>query len=393
MEFYVYRISELASLVDLSRTALLYYEKINLINGKRLENGYRVYSDRDVQQIRLIKQLQSGGLTLAECKSCIESKLDKSVLRLRYDELENEIKQKEKSLALLSSILGNRSSKPWHETLSEIAPDAHIDWLKIQGFDEKQALRLKWLSKDMNEHDNYMQDFMKVFETLESWGPNSEYDTTKAFKLLNLNPRRILEVGCGKGNSTIVIAKLSNAEIVATDNEELALDKLEGKLKLHNLNNRVKTKCVSMTELNFGTDKFDVIWAEASAYIMGIENALSKWKPLLKNSGVFVFSDLVWLTNKPSKESINHWKSDYPDIQNVETRKSQIAKAGYELEHTFTVSEQAWKDYYEPLQERLNEVTPMMGNSQAVSDIQQEVNLYKSHLGEFGYQFFIAKKL
>lgn len=393
MEFYVYRISELASLVDLSRTALLYYEKINLINGKKLENGYRVYSDRDVQKIRLIKQLQSGGLTLAECKSCIESKLDKSVLRLRYDELENEIKQKTKSLALLSSILGNRSSKPWHETLSEIAPDAHIDWLKIQGFDEKQALRLKWLSKDMNEHDNYMRDFMKVFETLESWGPNSEYDTTKAFKLLNLNPRRILEVGCGKGNSTIVIAKLSNAEIVATDNEELALDELEGKLKLHNLNNRVKTKCVSMTELNFGTDKFDVIWAEASAYIMGIENALSKWKPLLKNSGVLVFSDLVWLTNKPSKASINHWKSDYPDIQNVETRKSQIAKAGYELEHTFTVSEQAWKDYYEPLQERLNEVTPMMGNSQAVSDIQHEVNLYKSHLGEFGYQFFIAKKL
>lgn len=76
----MYRISELASLVGLSRTALLYYEKLNLINGKRLENGYRVYSDRDVQQIRLIQQLQSGGLTLAECKSCIESKLDKSVL-------------------------------------------------------------------------------------------------------------------------------------------------------------------------------------------------------------------------------------------------------------------------------------------------------------------------
>ena len=84
----------------------------------------------------------------------------------------------------------------------------------------------------------------------------------------------------------------------------------------------------------------------------------------------------------------NHWKSDYPDIQTVETRKPQIEKAGYELEHSFTVSEQAWKDYYEPLQERLNEVTPMMGNSQAVIDIQHELNLYKSHLGEFGYQFY-----
>lgn len=358
----MYRISELASLVGLSRTALLYYEKLNLINGKRLKNRYRVYSDRDVQQIRLIQQLQSGGLTLAECKSFLERKLDKSILRSRYEELENEIKQKEKSLALLSSLLGSKTSKPWHETLSAIAPDAHIDWLKVQGFDEKQALRVKWLSKDMNEHDKYMQDFMEVFEPLGSWGPNSEGDTTRAFKLLNRNPNRILEVGCGKGNSTIVIANLSNAEIVATDNESLALDKLEGKIKLHNLTNRVTTKCISMTELNFGTDKFDVIWAEASAYIMGVENALSKWKPLLEEGGVLVFSDLVWLTDKPSKESINHWKSDYPDIQTVETRKSQISKAGYELEHTFTVSEQAWKEYYEPLQERLHEVASSMKN-------------------------------
>lgn len=389
----MYRISELAALVGLSRTALLYYEKLNLINGRRLENGYRVYSDRDVQQIRLIQQLQNGGLTLAECKSCLESKLDKSVLRLRYKELEKEVEQKEKSLALLSSLLGNKTSKPWHETLSEIAPDAHIDWLKVQGFDEKQALRIKWLSKDMNEHDKYMRDFMEVFETLESWGPNSEEDTTRAFKLLNRSPKRILEIGCGKGNSTIVIANLSNAEIVSTDNENSALDKLEDKIRLHSLNNRITTECISMTELNFGTDKFDVIWAEASAYVMGIENALSKWKPLLKEGGVLVFSDLVWLTDKPSKESIDHWKSDYSDIQTVETRKSQIGKAGYELEQTFTVSEQAWKDYYEPLQERLHEVAHAMKGSQAINDIQNEVDLYKSRLGEFGYQFFICKRL
>lgn len=393
MEFYVYQISELASLVGLSRTALLYYEKLNLISGKRLDNGYRVYEERDVQKIRLVQQLQRGGLSLAECKFCLESKLDKSVLRLRYKELENEIKQKEKSLALLSSLLGDKTSKPWHETLSEIAPDAHIDWLKVQGFDEKQALRIKWLSKDMNEHDKYMQDFMSVFETLEFWGPNSVEDTTKAFKLLTCNPSRILEVGCGKGNSTILLAKLSDAEVIATDNEQKALDELEDKIKQHNLNDKISTKCISMTELSFKNDKFDVVWAEASAYIMGIEKALSSWKPLLKDNGTLVFSDLVWLTDNPSKDSIAHWRSDYPDIQTIETRKSQIKKLGYELKQTFTVSEQAWKSYYEPLQDRLNEVAPTMKNSQAVTDIQNEVNLYKSRLGEFGYQFFIAKKL
>lgn len=392
MRFCVYRISELGALVGLSRTTLLYYEKLNLISAKRLENGYRVYSERDLQQVRLIQQLQSGGLTLAECKLCLNSKLDRSILKFRFNELNQDIERKQKSLALLSSLLGENSSKSWHQTLAEVAPDVHIDWLKIQGFDEKQALRIKWLSKDMNEHDKYMQDFMSVFEALESWGPNSESDTTRAYELLSISPKRVLEVGCGKGNSTIVLAKLSNAKIIATDNEQSALDQLEDKVTQNNLNERVSTQCMSMTELDFGSQKFDLIWAEASAYIMGIENALSKWKELLIDNGILVFSDLVWLTDNPSQDAIEHWKNDYPDIQTVDTRKSQIKKAGYKLQHTFTVSESAWKSYYEPLEQRLKELAPKMSGSQAVIDIQSEVDLYKTRLGEFGYQFFIAEK-
>ncbi len=36
---------------------------------------------------------------------------------------------------------------------------------------KKQALRLKWLSKDMNEHDQYMADFEAIFDDLERLGP------------------------------------------------------------------------------------------------------------------------------------------------------------------------------------------------------------------------------
>lgn len=36
--------------------------------------------------------------------------------------------------------------------------------------DEKQAFYFKWLSKDMNEHDQYMADFMQVYQPLDRWG-------------------------------------------------------------------------------------------------------------------------------------------------------------------------------------------------------------------------------
>ena len=88
----MYQISELAALVGLSRTALLYYEKQNLISGHRLENGYRVYSDKDLQRVRLIQQLHAGGLTLKECKVCLEAKIDRQLLQTRLKTLDKEIR-------------------------------------------------------------------------------------------------------------------------------------------------------------------------------------------------------------------------------------------------------------------------------------------------------------
>jgi len=390
----MYRISELADLVGLSRTALLYYEKLELICAKRLSNGYRVYNDRDVQRIRLIQQLQAGGLTLKECQACLEAKVDRALLKKRLDHLDQEIEHKQQSRRLLAALLGEGVQHEWHDTLSEVAPDAHLDWLITQGFNEKEALRLKWLSKDMNEHDKYMADFMKVFETLERWGPGSEEETRKALSLLPKTPETILEIGSGKGLSTRVLAKHTAAAITAVDNELSAINKLNDTMQKEGLSEQVSPVCASMTELPFDERSFDLIWAEGCAYIMGTENALKEWKPLLKESGLLVISDLVWLTDEPHPESAAFWKSEYPDIQTIETRLAQIKAAGYQTLQQFTISLDAWRNYFMPLQARVDELKPDMADSAAIKDISKELDIYHNHLGdEFGYHFFIVQKL
>jgi len=244
----------------------------------------------------------------------------------------------------------------------------------------------------MNEQEAYMQDFLSIFETLMCWGPGSEADTTKAYDLIGLEPKEILEIGCGNGISTMVLAGLSAARITATDSQQSALDKLEKKINDKQLADRVVTQCVSMSQLGFTNYRFDLIWAEASIYIMGVENALKQWKPLLKERGMLVFSDLVWLTQTPSAAAKKFWRAEYPDMQDVDSRLCQIADARYQVKETFTISERAWVNYYEPLKKRLAEVAVTIANSQAVADIQTEINLYEKHLGEFGYQFFIVQK-
>lgn len=389
----MYRISELAAKVGLSRSTLLYYEKQGLLLGIRQNNGYRLYSDKDMQRLHLLQQLQAGGLTLKECKTCLEAKLNPELLRKRLQKLDTEIAQKQQARALLAALLGDGSLRTWHQVTDQLAPDAHLDWLQQQGLNEKQALHLKWLSKDMNQHDQYMNDFMTVFQALERWGPGCYADSLKALSKLPTKPTKIIDIGCGKGFSTRLLAQHTQAKIVAVDNEQSALDELGERLAEQELNAHVTLSCASMTELPFAPKSFDCIWSEAAAYIMGVEQALTQWRKLLTDSGFMVVSDLVWLTEKPSQETIAFWEGEYPDMQTTEKRLAQIRQAGFEVIDHFTLSDQAWHDYYQPLKARVAELKPSMPDSAALDDIAHEIMIYERYLGEFGYQMFILRKL
>ncbi|AUG98547.1 MerR family transcriptional regulator [Pectobacteriaceae bacterium CE70] len=388
----MYRISELAEKVGLSRSTLLYYEKQGLLHGARQTNGYRLYFDKNVQQLYLLQQLQAGGLTLKECKSFLDSKVQRAVLEKRLQQLDAEIAQKQQARALLAALLGQGSLRLWHQQTDKLAPDAHLDWLKQQGFNEQQALHLKWLSKDMNEHDQYMADFMMVFQTLERWGPGCDADSLKALLTLPTTPTKIIDIGCGKGFSTRLLAKHTQAQIVAVDNEQSALDELGERLTEQGLDTRVTLSCASMTDLPFTPESFDCIWSEGSAYIMGVEQALTQWRKLLTDSGFMVVSDLVWLTDTPNQEAIAFWAGEYPDMQTIEKRLAQMRQAGFEVIDHFTLSEQAWHDYYQPLKVRVAKVRASMPTSTALADIEQEIAIYERYLGEFGYQMFVLQK-
>ena len=112
----MYRISELAQQVGLSRSTLLYYEKLGLITSRRQLNGYRRYSEQDAQRLKLLLQLQAAGLTLKECQACLDAQIDRELLLNRLTVLGEEIEQKQKAKELLASLLGMGSMRPWHQS-------------------------------------------------------------------------------------------------------------------------------------------------------------------------------------------------------------------------------------------------------------------------------------
>ncbi|MGE5484827.1 MAG: hypothetical protein ACM3X4_07420 [Ignavibacteriales bacterium] len=49
---------------------------------------------------------------------------------------------------------------------------------------------------------------------------------------------------------------------------------------------------MSMLQLSFPPESFDLIWSEGAIYIMGFGNGLTAWKPLLRRGGYVVVSEL-----------------------------------------------------------------------------------------------------
>ena len=253
----------------------------------------------------------------------------------------------------------------------------------------------------MNEAEQYLHDLMKVFNELHYWGPGSPQQTKKAFDLLPEPPRRILEIGCGNGNATAVLAELSDAKIIALDHDQAALDRLMAMLSTKQLSKNVDTICQDMSALDFPNvfqndcqnAAFDLIWIETSIYIIGVEQALNRWRHFLSEQGMLVFNDLVWLTSTPHIEAKQYWLDAYPDMVSVATRISQINAAGFRVVDQFQLDKTAWQNYYTPLKARLIELSDELSHSKVLNDINREIEIYETYLGEFGYQFFILQKI
>ena len=58
-----YMIKELARLYGVGTDTLRYYERLGLIRPRRGENGYRLYSLRDIYRLTIIRDLRQLGFS------------------------------------------------------------------------------------------------------------------------------------------------------------------------------------------------------------------------------------------------------------------------------------------------------------------------------------------
>jgi len=201
--------------------------------------------------------------------------------------------------------------------------------------------------------------------------------TVKAFQMLpKMDRPRILDVGCGSGVPTLKLAELSKGRVVALDIDQNAIERLKGKIKEAGLSGQVEAINLSMLDMDFPKESFDIIWAEGSIDCVGFKKGLAEWGRLLKPKGCLAVHD---------------------EKNNLAGKLDDIPACGYELLGYFNLDEQTWKkEYFFPMQRLINETRSRHAKDRVMLALldkeQREIEVFKTDPASCSSVFFVMRK-
>lgn len=204
-----------------------------------------------------------------------------------------------------------------------------------------------------------------------------KYTRAVFLRLPRLEKPRILDIGCGSGVPTIELAKLSGGEVTGIDIDQSCIDEFNRKITEENLASRVKAINLSLFEMKFPDENFDVVWSEGVIGTIEFERSLKEWRRLLKHNGYLV---------------IHYQVSRAADVL------PRIPQLGYSLVDTVPLPADAWwTEFYEPLEEKMSTLLHKYRNtSDAVKLLKKyksEMDMVKKNPLNFRSAFYIMKKV
>jgi DNA-binding transcriptional MerR regulator len=169
-------ISQLGRRFGLSRSTLLYYDRIGLLSpSERSTSGYRVYGEGDAKRLQAICRYREIGLSLAQVRELLEGSTGRvaQILEARLDQLNAEIERLREQQRIIVRLLANpkklRGARAigkdgwvailraagldetamhrWHVEFERMAPNAHEDFLASLGLSKMEIMRIRRRSR------------------------------------------------------------------------------------------------------------------------------------------------------------------------------------------------------------------------------------------------------
>ena len=240
--------------------------------------------------------------------------------------------------------------------------------------------------------------FFELFDRLPRQGPGDTASTLRALALVpGVGPRtRVLDVGCGTGCQTLVLARHSPAHIVAVDNHPPFVESLNREAGRLGIADRLEARVTDMRRLDFADGSFDLIWSEGAIYNMGFEVGLRDWRRLLVPGGHVALTEASWRKPNPPAECKAFWDREYPAIRATSALPEAADRCGYRTVGHFPLPASAWwDDYYRPLQENVTAFRKRYRDDpdarELADECQREIDVWRAYSAFYGYEFLVLR--
>jgi MerR family mercuric resistance operon transcriptional regulator len=113
-----YKIGEVARRAEVNKETVRYYEQRELIpKPDRRRSGYRIFTQRHINQIKFVKRAQQLGFTLSEIKELLELRVDdettcseiKQEAQQKYQDVSEKIKDLQRIRETLTDLIDSCS--------------------------------------------------------------------------------------------------------------------------------------------------------------------------------------------------------------------------------------------------------------------------------------------
>jgi DNA-binding transcriptional MerR regulator len=168
----MFTINQLVKRFGLSRSTLLYYDKIGLLEpSARSVSNYRLYSQKDLERMEKVITYRNAGLPLDSIMDILEAgdTAPTLILERQLENINEQVDQLRYQQELIVQLLGSKSAlrssrlmskeawveilkasgldedgmHQWHIEFEREFPDLHSDFLKSLGIDSEEISRIK----------------------------------------------------------------------------------------------------------------------------------------------------------------------------------------------------------------------------------------------------------
>ena len=231
--------------------------------------------------------------------------------------------------------------------------------------------------------------FFQIHSDLPREGPGEDADVAWATQVAKVGQSaRIADLGCGPGGDIAALRRAApEGSVWACDTHEPFVQHAQARYE----QDPDVTLAVADMSAPFGM--FDFIWCAGAAYFLGISAALSGWRRHLSPGGAIAFSEPCFFTDTPTDAARAFWDAEGVPLSTEAGIRDQIARAGYQTLAIRNLSDQAWENYYTPLEARISdlrsEASPLL--VEIIKDTRKEMDAWRACKDETGYVLCVVR--